>query len=284
MSVPPSQVTVESPLFGAIGAVARDIAELLRANADTGTDADTDAGTDADTGVRIPGAEWTVGEAAAHLVLANELMADLAAGRERTYGDGTAGSLAAANAASLAVFTERDGSVLADGIVRHAKAFTEAAGPRPPDEPVVTPLGPMDLATLGSYLLTHMLGHGYDIAVALRRPHMIDRERVDLTLPFLITAMPWVVDRSAAAGHSACYDLRLRGGARFAATFTDGTLAVTADVPRRPDCTILAEPVTFLLLALGRRTSMGALTRGKILAWGRKPWLAPGFPALFTAP
>ncbi|MES9524991.1 sterol-binding protein, partial [Streptomyces capoamus] len=26
------------------------------------------------------------------------------------------------------------------------------------------------------------------------------------------------------------------------------------------------------------------IARGKVLAWGRKPWLAPGFPALFTAP
>ncbi|MFD0351495.1 hypothetical protein ACFQ0M_46445 [Kitasatospora aburaviensis] len=37
----------------------------------------------------IPGAEWTVAEAAAHLAMANELMADLATGEERPYGDGT---------------------------------------------------------------------------------------------------------------------------------------------------------------------------------------------------
>ncbi|MEU9385090.1 sterol-binding protein, partial [Streptomyces sp. NPDC048279] len=36
----------------------------------------------------VPGSQWTVGEAAAHLALANELMADLALGTERPYGDG----------------------------------------------------------------------------------------------------------------------------------------------------------------------------------------------------
>jgi uncharacterized protein (TIGR03083 family) len=270
MNVPRPTATVESPLSQAIGAVAEQIAELLR--------------TCTDTAVPIAGAQWTVGESAAHLAMANELMADLAAGRKRAHGDGTAGSLAAANAIALAAFTERDPSVLAAGIARHAKAFTDAGALRPADEPVDTPLGPMDLGTLGSYLLTHMLGHGYDIAAALRRPHMIDRDLVALTLPFLVTAMPRVVNARTAAGHNACYDLRLRGGSRFAATFTDGAVAMSAEPPRRPDCTIVAEPITFLLLALGRRGSLGAVSRGKIVAWGRKPWLAPGFPTLFTAP
>lgn len=251
-------------------AVAEEIAGLLRSCSDAS--------------VGIPGAEWTVAEAAAHLAMANALMADLAAGRERLHGDGTPGSLAAANADALALLPERDPSVLADDIVRHARAFTEAAGARPADEPTVTPLGPMDLDTLGAYLLTHMLGHGYDIAVALKRPHMVDLERVEAALPFLTTAMPWVVNARAAAGHNACYALRVRGGSRFAVTFTEGAAEVTAAPPRRPDCTIVAEAVTFFLIALGRRTAIGAVSRGAIRAWGRRPWLAAGFPSLFTAP
>lgn len=50
------------------------------------------------------------------------------------------------------------------------------------------------------------------------------------------------------------------------------------------DCTILIEPVTFLLMALGRRGQWGPLAQGRILVGGRKPWLAPRFPALFKAP
>lgn len=281
MSDPHPHDTVRSPLSAAIGDVAGRIADLLRVGAGT-TGIGTGIGSGA--GIRIRGATWSVAEAAAHLAMVNGLMAELAAGGERPYGDGTPGGLAAANEASLAAYPERDPAVLAEEIVRQARAFTDATALRPADEPTVTPMGPMELGVLGSYLLTHMLGHGYDIAVALRRPHMIDRARVDLSLPFLVTAMPRVVDARAAAGHNACYDLRVRGGSRFAVTFTDGVVAVTEEPPRRPDCTIMAEPVTFFLLALGRQTPGGAIARLKIAAWGRKPWLAPGFPGLFTAP
>ena len=271
MNVPPPRTAAHPSLPTAIGAAAERIAELLRSCPDPAAP--------------IPGATWNVGEAAAHLAQANRLMADLALGRERPYGDGTPGGLAAANAAALAAFPERDTSVLAEAIAGPAREFCAAVAPRPADEPVVTPMGPMDLATLGSYLLTHMLGHGYDIAVALRRPHMVDAGSVGLTLPFLMTAMPRVVSARAAAGHSACYRVRLRGGGGgFAATFTGGEVAVSAEPPRRPDCTIVVEPVTFLLLALGRCGSVDALWRGKVAAWGRRPWLAFGFPTLFAAP
>ncbi|MDH6143401.1 uncharacterized protein (TIGR03083 family) [Kitasatospora sp. GP30] len=260
---------VRTALFEALTAVGGEAVALL-----TGCRGDTP----------IPGAEWTVAEAAAHLAMANELMAALAAGEERPYGDGTPGSLAEANAVSLAQRPERDPVVLAEEIAQWAREFTVAAGSRAGTEPVVTPLGRMDLDTLGAYLLTHMLGHLYDIAVALRRPHPIDRQRVALTIPFLRAAMPLVTDARAAAGHNACYRLKVRGLCGFAVTFTDGVTVVNDEPPRRPDCTILTEPVAFLLIALGRYSAAGAFARGKVFAWGRRPWLALAFPGLFAAP
>lgn len=262
--------TLPPGLGDAIRATAEDIAVLLRGAADTG--------------VPVPGSQWTVGEAAAHLAQANELMADIAAGKARTHGDGTPHSLAEANELALAAFAERAAEPLANMIVEQADAYLEAAGRPAPEGPMVTPLGPMSQAALGSYLLTHMLGHGYDLARALGRPHMINRARVELTLPFLITAMPRVVNPAAGAGLTARYTIRLRGGARFGATFTDGALAVSPQPPSHPDCTILTEPVAFLLMALGRLGPWGALARGHVLAWGRKPWLAPRFPTLFSPP
>ncbi|TDU05497.1 uncharacterized protein (TIGR03083 family) [Streptomyces sp. 846.5] len=258
-------------LYESITATAADIAALLTAGADPAT--------------RIPRSTWNVGEAAAHLALANELMAELAAGIDRPYGDGTPESLAAANADSLAEFTERDPAVLAGSVVAQAQAFVTTAADRPGDLPLVTPMGPLDLHTLGSYLLTHMLGHGWDLARALRRPHMIDRQRVELCLPFLVTAMPRVLDHGTVGRLSATYELRLRGGApRFSAAFDEGALTVTEGAPPRPDCTIVTEPVTFLLIALGRCSPWGAMARGGILAWGRRPLLAPAFPGYFRAP
>ncbi len=254
----------------AIRETAEEIATLLRGAADTG--------------VQVPGSEWTVGEAAAHLAQANQLMAELAAGREHPYGDGTPGSLAAANERALAAFEERAATPLAQMVVEQAEAFLKAMA-RPTGGAVpVTPMGPMSRAELGSYLLTHMLGHGHDLARAAGRPHMIDRARVELTLPFLVNAMPRVVDDALATGLTARYAIRLWGGAGFGVTFTDGAVTVTTTPPTRPDCTILTEPTTFLLMALGRRNPWAAMARGHVLAWGRKPWLAPRFPHLFTAP
>ncbi|MFG2669593.1 maleylpyruvate isomerase family mycothiol-dependent enzyme [Streptomyces sp. NPDC048445] len=257
-------------LADAIRETAAEIAALLRAAPDTG--------------LPVPRSEWTVGEAAAHLAQANQLMADVAAGRPRDYGDGTPQSLAEANERALAAFGERAGEPLAAMIVSQAAAFITAVAEHPSDETLMTPMGPMNRAVLGSYLLTHMLGHGYDLARALGRPHMGNRVRAGLTVPFFVEVMPRVTDDRATAGLTARYTVRLWGGGRFGVTFTDGTVAVGHRPPDRPDCTISIEPVTFLLMALGRIAPAGAMARGRVLAWGRKPWTGPRFPAYFTAP
>lgn len=266
--------TLPDGLAPAIRGTAADIAALLRGATDTGAP--------------VPDSEWTIGEAAAHLAQANELMADLAAGRERPYGDGTPQSLAAANASALAAFDERSAQALADMIVEHADAFLGAvarsAAEGSAEPTLVTPLGPMNRTILASYLLTHMLGHGYDLARASGRPHMIDRERVELCLPFLQAAMPRVADANAIAGLTARYRLSVRGGSAFGVTIAGGAVEVTPEPPHRPDCTLLTEPVTFLLIALGRCNPWRAIAVGRVLAWGRKPWLAARFPGLFMAP
>ncbi|MEU9410180.1 maleylpyruvate isomerase family mycothiol-dependent enzyme [Streptomyces sp. NPDC048281] len=238
-----------------------------------------------DTGAAVPGSVWTVGEAAAHLALANELMADLAAGRERPYGDGTPQSLAAANAESLAVFGERRAAPLAAMISEQAERCADALASAADGPAPVTPLGPMDRSVLASYLLTHMLGHGYDLARAVRRPHMIDAERVAWCLPFLLSVMPAVADGTATAGLTARYTIRLRGGGgAFGVSLADGAVQVAPEPRDHPDCTILIDPVAFLLIALGRRNPWLAMARGQVFAYGRKPWLGPRFPALFVAP
>nr|WP_037830757.1 maleylpyruvate isomerase family mycothiol-dependent enzyme [Streptomyces sp. NRRL S-325] len=257
-------------LADALRATAEDIAQLLRRAPDTGA--------------AVPGLVWTVGELAAHLAQANELMADVAAGRPRRHGDGTPEGIAAANEQALDAFAERRADPLAAMIVTRTEAYLEAVASHPAEETLLTPMGPMNRVVLGSYLLTHMLGHGFDLARALKRPHMVDRARARLTLPFLLEAMPRVTDAAATAGLNARYAVRLWGGGRFGVTFTDGTATVGHAFPDRPDCTISIEPVTFLLMALGRCSPAGAMARGRVLAWGRRPWLGPRFPEYFTAP
>ncbi|MFH9725166.1 maleylpyruvate isomerase family mycothiol-dependent enzyme [Streptomyces sp. NPDC017254] len=265
-------------LAEAIRGTAEDIATVLRAA--PGRDGASGDG----AGLPVPRSTWTFGEAAAHLAQANALMADLAAGQERPYGDGTPGSLADANERALAGFAERAPGPLAEMITAQAEAFLVSVEERDPDGLLDTPLGAMRPAVLGSYLLTHMLGHGYDLALAVGRPHMLDARRVDLTLPFMVEAMPRVTDPAAVAGLTARFAVRLRSGPGFGVLVSDGAVEVTHEPPVRPDCTILTEPVAFLLLALGRVDPWPVIARGKALGWGRRPWLAPRFPRLFRAP
>ncbi|MFU8870395.1 maleylpyruvate isomerase N-terminal domain-containing protein [Micromonospora sp. SL4-19] len=234
--------------------------------------------------IPIPGADWTAAEAAAHLATANELMATIAAGRPATHGDGTKAGLAIANAQSLTEYTERNPGVLAQRIAGQAAAFIEAARVRPATEIVDTPMGPMPLGVFSCYLLAHMLSHGTAIAAALRLPPIVRPQHVELILPFIRTTMPRLVDRAAVRDLSACYELRLRGLSRFWVLFTQGVATVSDTPPRRVDCTISVDPVSFFLLSTGLSGQWPLIARGKLRAWGRKPWLAFRFLGFFAIP
>ncbi|WP_443055057.1 maleylpyruvate isomerase family mycothiol-dependent enzyme [Streptomyces sp. NBC_00691] len=269
---------------GAVGVLPEGLAEAIRGTAEDIAAVLRAAPGGDGAALPVPRSTWTLGEAAAHLAQANALMADLAAGHERPYGDGSPGGIAEANERALAGFGERAPGPLAEMIAAQAEAFLVSVERRDPEELLATPLGVMRPAVLGSYLLTHMLGHGYDLALAVGRPHMLDAHRVDLTLPFMIEAMPRVTDPAAVDGLTARFAVRLRSGPAFGVIITDGVVETTHEPSARPDCTILTEPVAFLLLGLGRVDPWPVIARGKALGWGRKPWLAPRFPRLFRAP
>jgi uncharacterized protein (TIGR03083 family) len=234
--------------------------------------------------IPIPGADWTVAEAAAHLAMANELMATIAAGRTATHGDGTKAGLAAANARSLTDDPDRDLAVLAQRIAGQAAAFIEAARVRPATDVVDTPMGPMPLAVFSCYLLAHMLSHGTAIAAALQQPAIVRPQHVELVLPFILTTMPRLVDRTAVQSLSACYELRLRDISRFWMSFADGIAMISDTAPQRVDCTVSVDPVSFFLLSTGLSSQWPLIARGKLRAWGRKPWLAFRFLGFFAIP
>jgi hypothetical protein len=102
--------------------------------------------------------------------------------------------------------------------------------------------------------------------------------------PFLIGSMPMFVDPVAANGLTATYRLRLRGIAAYTLSFAGGALSVHEAADGPVDCTISADPQSFFLLAIGLRRPWPLIARGKVRAWGRKPWLAPRFVGLFTLP
>jgi hypothetical protein len=238
----------------------------------------------ADTGVLLLADRWTVGEAAAHLASVGPLFCEWAAGEYRLYGDGTPDGLAHANAGKLSEFSERSGPRLAELIVDSTRAFLAATEGRPGSARVRTPLVEMDVDTLQSYMLTHLLGHGWSIARALRKPLPLRRDLVLLCLPFFATVMPAVLESEKTRELSASFMVHFRGGPKVAVVFEKGNLSVGTTAPGRVDCHIHADPAAFFLVAMGLRTQWGPIVTGKLMTWGTKPWLALQFTGLFRAP
>jgi uncharacterized protein (TIGR03083 family) len=237
-----------------------------------------------DTSAGVPRSSWTVGDVAAHVAIASQGFSRLAAGAPFVYGDGTAASLAEANAEALQRSPERDGRALAEVIVDATASLAGGLASAPAGTVVQAPVGPMDLDTLGSYALLHLLQHGCHIASALGRPMPVEGEHFELVLPFLAYIMPKVVDTDATRGLDACFEIKLRRGRSFCVTFDGGEATVTAEPPRRVDCHLLADPSTFFLVAMGVASHWNGIAKGKLLTWGRKPWLALRFVTFFEVP
>ena len=126
-------------------------------------------------------------------------------------------------------------------------------------------------------LLGEFLVHGHDIATLARRAWPIDPAHVPLVLAGLHQVMPGWVDPERAAGHNAVYEMRLRGlGITYTYRFDDGAVAVDPEDAGSPDVVISADPVTALLLNYRRTSPLRATLTGRVTAWGRRPWLAPG--------
>jgi hypothetical protein len=188
--------------------------------------------------------------------------------------------------------TERDLTVLADRIDELAeKYFSRCAGQDfdAPRQWIIE--GTMfQQATLTYHALNETVLHGYDIAHAARRPWRIEPAHAAMVLarfivPVVRAADPRVfVNGAKASGLHAAYDVRIRGGESFHFVFDDGALTIEDPSPRKIDCHISADPVAFLLVVWARQSQWSAIAQGKLMAWGRKPWLGFQLRSLIRNP
>lgn len=122
--------------------------------------------------------------------------------------------------------------------------------------------------------------HGHDIAAAEKRPWSIDPDEARLIIDAHFPFLPSFVDRANAANFEATYELSIRGGSTVYIHVHDGTMTIDM-TPTRPDCRISVDPVDYLLVGYGRKGRWGPILKGKIVAWGRRPWLGTKFATLF---
>lgn len=233
--------------------------------------------------VRDPGrpaiGTWTVGETAAHVAHSPEYFLEAAKGETTPA---AIDDVADHNAEFLADNPERDPRALADRFEDNELAlltYVRSLDGDPAVEAFAGVVVPM--STLLAVELGEVLVHGYDIAGASGLDWPIASEHAALAVGGLLPILPHVIDPAKAAGFAARIAFRIRGGINATLVFDNGVLRIEAADGQRVDCRLTVDPATYLLLSFNRISPTIPTLRGKIVAWGRRPWLAVKMASLF---
>lgn len=144
---------------------------------------------------------------------------------------------------------------------------------------------PIPVSDATAIALSEALVHGFDLARVAGRTWPIEAQHARMALTGIMPTLPHFVRPEAAGGLSACFEISLRGDdARALLVFDQGRLSIEDTGTRRVDCHISADPVKYLLVGYGRVGQWGPVLTGKMVAWGRKPWLSMKLNTLFESP
>lgn len=115
-----------------------------------------------------------------------------------------------------------------------------------------------------------------------RRPSPITARHARLAINGITSVLPLMVSPQTAGTVTVTYTIHVRGGSRFVVRFQGGALTVEPLSASPADCHISADPVALPLVSMGRVSPWRAVARGKLVAWGRKPWLGRKYRSLLT--
>ncbi len=222
--------------------------------------------------------EWNLTETAVHLSLSADALCAMVQGAGALLTD--LWNLGTLNKTLVEGETTRDLAEVADRIDATVARFLGLVADAKDDgvRPWVVQGVDAPLSLLTCQMLNELVVHGWDIAKAEGAAWPIERRHAALILAgFLFPSMASLgralVDQEKAAGVRVTYDVRLRGGGRAVLRFDDGDLTVEPEPTGRVDCHLSVDPETFLLVSWGRLSQWPGIGRGRLLAWGRRPWL-----------
>ena len=235
--------------------------------------------------------EWNVGEVAVHLAHVWETLPALASG-ERESPLQHVDELSGLTTSLVRSETRPDLAGVADRIDAAAAAFLATATTRSSDSttPWLVEGIQASTSTFACHLLNESLIHGYDIARAERAHWVIPSAHAALALTGFMFPMAGRLDARAmvnqekAAGVRACYEIRIRRFGRVFLSFDDGAMRIEPVAPARVDCHVSADPAALFLVMWGRVDQWSEILRGRLLAWGRKPWLGPRLRTMVRNP
>lgn len=230
---------------------------------------------------RVKGLVWTVSDLGAHLITEAQRFERFGRGESKPLDD-----VARTNADDIATITERDPALQAGLFLDEHAKYMALAKQQQGTDPYVWFDKKLDWAEAAGIYLGELNIHALDLARTQGMKAPITRDDALSVAYGLLPILPDFIDRDRARGFRATYKLALRGGVPLLLTFEDGQLFVSQ--ARREadsaDCTISADPETFLLVGYGRTSQWGPILRGKIFASGRKPWLGLKFGWLLVKP
>ena len=226
----------------------------------------------------VPGMRWTVGELGAHVVQSGVDALGVVDGRPSAYQG--VGFDPATDEKLVTALPERDPGRLADLVDSSYAALVEALVDVPEDSklPVAVTYTPPSLRAI---LALDFMLHGGQIAEAVSQTFEVPPEMMRTCVALVLPAL---ADPAASRGLTATFSLRLRGASPLALGWKDGRLWVDDGGPGGgTDCVISADPRAFLLQGIGLYPQWKLALTGRVVSWGRKPWLALRLSSLVPA-
>ncbi|MGH8991856.1 MAG: maleylpyruvate isomerase N-terminal domain-containing protein [Acidimicrobiia bacterium] len=244
-----SSTTVLAQARSALEATARRAADLIRSLPDLSPP--------------IPGSEWTVREAAVHLVNLAGIYTDIAGGMPSPFEGMSREALGGQNRRRIGDIPESDPDKVAALLTEAVSELLEMTAGRSGEQEVVFHAGvSLDLAGLMCISLGEHVLHGYDIARTVGSPWPIDPRHARLVLSGYGPCCASWLDREATSGLTVTYGIELRGGGDLTVRFEDGSCQVAPRDSEVVDCVISADPVALLLVGSGRVTQWEAIALG----------------------
>lgn len=229
-------------------------------------------------------ADWTVRDVATHLATGLEFYQSMAAGRPSPLAEVT--EVAAKNASMIATAEKLGLRPLADRVEAEWSRFREIVISRPPDATITWHAGEqLPITTLVAMMIGEAEVHGYDVAHAARIPWLISAESAAVVLDRLEPALPLFLDPEATGDFAGRFELRVRTRPEHLyLVIGDGRLAVEREPQGRVDCRISARGHELMLVLYGRLGPYAPALKGRMFAYGRRPWWGLRLPRCFRAP
>lgn len=218
---------------------------------------------------KVPNLDWTVAELAAHLVSLGSLYI-----KQNEIGDRFVppADWAEFSIEARAHIDETDLNKLADLLEHEIETLIDNFGPD-----AKAPLTLYGCATTVGNTLGGILGelilHGMDLSALTGVSVPFTRDQANAVIPSMMALLPAFVDPVKAQKCPGTFAVKFRGGAEYTQRVADGKATVERGLPTKPDARINADPVAFVLVGLGRMSQFRAPLTGKIIGYGRKPWL-----------